>query len=185
MNYPKLFFLTGSILLLFSACEKKSENSIKSDSVAPVTIPADTAKKEITVAAKDTAKAITETITDTKVDTLVFDIKGYLLLQPDARTIERMEKENGEDDFATIADDGSYYYATAQGFLERNKIPFDQSEMRYIKFVKADGTYTIIDRYKDGGAWELYFFDTKNDPEKADMVMIEEEFKNKYQKAFN
>ncbi|MBX9851974.1 MAG: hypothetical protein K2X86_09470 [Cytophagaceae bacterium] len=178
------FFFIASILLVSASCEKKSDAESKTDSVTATTAVSDTTKKEEVTATADTVKAPKETLSEAKGDTFTFSIKGYLLLQPDAQTIERMQKDNGGD-FETIADDASYYYATAQGFLEKNKIPFDQSEMRYIRFLKADGASKIIDRYKDGGGWDVYFFDTKNDPEKADMVMIEEEFKNKYQKNFN
>lgn len=58
-----------------------------------------------------------------------------VIVNPTDKQIDDMIKLNGEDDFATIADDFSYYQSTAMQMIDSVGVKTESSEKQYIKFI--------------------------------------------------
>ncbi len=91
-------------------------------------------------------------------DLMTIDSACALIVNPTAEQLERMEEESGEEDFATIVDDYSYYQSTAVMTLDSLGIKTRNADKRYVKFVAPGGGWTIDLRKEGAPEWNLIFF---------------------------
>jgi len=72
-------------------------------------------------------------------DTLIVNQVCAVLFHPDSVGIEKLKKENNEEDFYTIADDNLYYIAGAREYLEERSIRTIDTNKRFLRFIKING----------------------------------------------
>ena len=95
----------------------------------------------------------------------IIDHDCAVIISPTDKQIDDMIKLNGEDDFATIADDFSYYQSVALQKLDSAGVKTESSEKQYLKFVGDKGAWTLDIRKQDMPAWNIIFFKKNKDPE--------------------
>jgi hypothetical protein len=95
----------------------------------------------------------------------VIDSVSALIVDPTDEQIERMIRENGEEDFSTIADDASFYQSEGVMALDSFGIHTVDANKRYIKFVGKSESWVLDIRQKGAPAWNIIFFDPKKSPQ--------------------
>ena len=114
-------------------------------------------------------------------DTLIIDKKAAVFFQPDSIQIEKREKEIGEENFYIGADDYLFYMHTANDFLDSLKFPIlEIKDKKYLWFINADKSQTIIKLDTLPELWGIYLFDPSKRPKLVDMTIIDEEYKSYY-----
>ncbi|HEY8937547.1 MAG TPA: hypothetical protein VIM65_20115 [Cyclobacteriaceae bacterium] len=88
-----------------------------------------------------------------------------VIISPTDKQIDEMIKANGEDNFATIADDFSYYQSEAMQKLDSVGVKTTSSEKQYLKFAGDKGAWTLDVRKQDLPAWNIIFFKKNKTPE--------------------
>lgn len=107
------------------------------------------------------------------------DFNCALMIAPTTEQIEEMQKEEGED-FATIADDGSYYQATSNMLLDSMKIKVVDASQPYVQFIGENKIWTLNIRKNGLPVWNLIFFHRKKDPIVVGMAGLTAEQITKY-----
>lgn len=126
----------------------------------------------------DTANPAVNVVTNSE-DTLVVDKDAAVYYQPDSVAIEKWKKSAGEENFETIIDDWSNYMNTSSEYLTGMKLTILQSETKkLVKFVKADGSATIVRLDTISNFWGVYLFTPAKEPLYADPIMIEDDYKS-------
>lgn len=121
----------------------------------------------------------TNNVVTTIEDTLVVDKDAAVYYQPDSVAMEKWKKSAGEGNFETIIDDWSNYMNTSSEYLTGMKLPIMQSENRkVVKFVKADGSATIVRLDTISNFWGVYLFTPAKEPLYTDPIMIENGYKS-------
>lgn len=100
-----------------------------------------------------------------------------ILIYPTDAQIEKMEKEYGEEDFYTVADDNTYYQGTAMGMIDSLGVNTITAKNRFIRFKGRDGKsiWTLDIRKKGAPPWNLIFFHTDKSPEIISTVDLDYE----------
>ena len=112
-------------------------------------------------------------------DTLIIDKKAAVFFQPDSIQIEKREKEIGEENFYIGADDYLFYMHTANDFLDSLKFPIlEIKDKKYLWFINADKSQTIIKLDTLPELWGIYLFDPSKRPKLVDMTIIDEQYKS-------
>ena len=153
----KLIFISFS-LIIFSACGGKS------------------GKKE--TPGTDTTKQSTEAVVTINTDTLLIDKDAAVFYSPDTTQLAKWKKEVGEDKFATVIDDWSFYMNSSGEYLKTTNLPVvDASDKKVLKFVKADKSVTLAGLDTLSNYWGMYLFSTTKEPQFANIIMMEESYK--------
>jgi hypothetical protein len=170
---PSLRLLLLFSLTVFSCGANDQKQEPKSDTnilSADTTRKADTSKTQI---ATQTSSSST--------DTLTIERKAAVFYQPDSLQIEKHMKQAGEADFRAGMDDYIYYINTSAEYLEKQGLPvIDAKNKKYLKFVMADNKEKLIKLDTLEELWGMYLFDPKKKPYYADIIEIEEDYKNYY-----
>ncbi|HXB41100.1 MAG TPA: hypothetical protein VNZ49_11200 [Bacteroidia bacterium] len=87
-----------------------------------------------------------------------------VFINPTDEQIEQMKKEDGEENFSTIADDQMYYTYEAQNFFKENKIDCLSPATRYLKFVTPDSEFVVDTRAKVSYGWLTILFNSDSLP---------------------
>jgi hypothetical protein len=111
-------------------------------------------------------------------DTLIVTSRSAIFYSPDSIQIEKRKKEIGEHEFYIGADDYAYYSNESWNYLEKMKLPLVMAiNKNYLKFISPGKTTLIrIDTLPE--LWGVYLFDPKKHPYQADIMDMEEEYKN-------
>jgi hypothetical protein len=97
-------------------------------------------------------------------DIQLVDSTTAILIHPTDEQITRMEKEYG-DDFATIADDNSYYQSEAMLLLDSMSIKMINAEKRFLKLQGTQQSWTLDVRKEGAPEWNLILFNKNKEPE--------------------
>lgn len=92
------------------------------------------------------------------------DFTCVVVVIPTDEQVEKMITENGEENFATIADDYSFYQTEALQKIDSAGIPSRFASRRYIKLVAGDNTWLLDVRKEKMPAWNLIFFEKSKEP---------------------
>lgn len=143
------------LLLMFAACGYMSKK---------VTVT-DTIKVKLTRVGKQTG-----------IDTGLLTEPGAVIIQPSARLIDIIKKENPkDDDYDTILDDDVWYMSQSEDFLDSLKVKKVQRESEgSMKFKALSGkVYTMK---LDTMFFGIILFNGKDKPINADIVEIQDDF---------
>jgi hypothetical protein len=127
----------------------------------------------------DTASgtAVTDPVADNP-DTLVVDKNTAVYYWPDAAGVAKWEKKLGKEAFQTGADDMIEYRTSTSRFLDSMKLSLVKTEdHKFIKFIKADQSFTLIKPDTISNLWGIYLFTPGKEPKFANFTMIEDEYK--------
>jgi hypothetical protein len=92
------------------------------------------------------------------------DSTSAIIINPTEEQIAALIKENGEEDFYTIADDASFYQANAISELDSFAVTTIVADKRYIKLVGDDQSWLVDIRLKGAPEWNIIFFDRRKEP---------------------
>ncbi len=111
-------------------------------------------------------------------DTLIVDKKSSIFFTLDTTEINKLKSETIEEDFYVGADDAMYYLSVARTFVDSVKLfRIEQSNKKFIKFVKLDKTQSVIKISQLNSLCGVYFFDPKKEPKFIDLTIVDEEYK--------
>lgn len=163
-----LLLLSLTVLSCGTADEKRQKTDTHTSSAENKKI--DTPKKQI---------ATSNYPVDT--DTLTIDRIAAIFYQPDSIQIKKRMKQVGEADFRAGADDYIYYINSSVEYLEKQGIPvIDAKNRKFLRFVMTDKKEKLIKLDTLEELWGIYLFDPMKAPLYADMIDIEENYKNYY-----
>ncbi|RNI31832.1 hypothetical protein EFY79_21050 [Hanamia caeni] len=112
-------------------------------------------------------------------DTLTIDRKSAVFFQPDSLQMEERMKKVGEKDFRAGADDYIYYINISAEFLEKQGLPVMNAKgKKYLKFVTSDKKAELVKLDTLSELWGMYLFDPEKKPHYADIIEIEDDYKN-------
>ncbi len=156
------------VIVLCSCTSKKQQSDIKTTnnltihSVDTVDI-IDTSKFEYEDYGKLESYLSKIKIKDGSFEAVDFDCA--ILIYPNDRQIDEMKKENGEDNFYTIADDSQYYQGTAIGIIDSIGIKTITASKQFLRLVGNNRTWDIDIRKKNLPAWNIIFFKRTKEPQ--------------------
>ncbi|MFC0517457.1 hypothetical protein ACFFGT_24815 [Mucilaginibacter angelicae] len=106
------------------------------------------------------------------------DTTCAVITQADISAINRQKKQSG-DDFYVGADDDVYYSGVSEEFLHGKhvKVLYTDHKTRYVKFIKNNGTSSMLKLDTLPGVFNIYLFKPSTAPYHADMTTIEDEYK--------
>lgn len=111
-------------------------------------------------------------------DTLFVRTTMAVAYEPDNTTIEKRKKAIGEKNFRIGQDDYLFYMNYSQEFLNKVKIPVQEAGKRkYLKFIQADNSYTLIKTDTLSDLWGIFFFKPTRKPLLADITVIQHEYR--------
>ena len=165
----KLLLLYGLTLSSCATNDKKQEAKTEiQNSLADTTKTVDTGQKH---------SGVKTLAVDTNI--LTIDTKAAVFFQPDSLQMEKRMKEAGEENFRAGADDYIYYINTSADYLEKHGLlVIDAKARRFLKFVTADKKVQLIKLDTLPDLWGLYLFDPRKKPYYADIIEIEDDYKN-------
>lgn len=98
-----------------------------------------------------------------------------VLISPNLKKLEKLKKENTEDDFNTIVDDNQYYMATSIQYLDSLKVKIlHRNSEGTLVFKTIHGT--IFKFQADSVYWGVLFFNGRTKPLEADMTAINQDY---------
>ena len=189
----KNLFLTGlSMILLFSSCQMKQRDDVKNqkDLVSEIlyeptnTITVDDQTREEEYPCFNSLVfAQVMGINDTS-QISIFDTVCAVSVIPDTSWLTKRQSEVPEDHWDEIVSGAAYYDYMAQMALQEHNIPtyYVPREKRYVKFIKADNSYFMIDLTKMLDAWGLILFNGKDSPILWHDTDVDRELKEYYKK---
>lgn len=124
------------------------------------------------VVIKTTAHAI---VSKTNYDTLI-TAPCAVLVYPTLKKIDSMKKKDGED-FYTIADDNQFYMGGSISYLDSVKVKQIVKDSKGILAFRTN-TGQIFKTRLDTLYWDIILFNGKDKPIHADMMIIENDYKN-------
>jgi uncharacterized protein YgiM (DUF1202 family) len=98
---------------------------------------------------------------NTPANPLIINQKTVVIKAEDKMELEEMVGTTSEGDLNEIASDIGYYRMMATDALEKYHIPYISSDMRFIQFVKEDGTKELVDTYQTR-EMDCYLFNGKS-----------------------
>ena len=165
MTPPKQLLSWALLLTLLFACNSKSTTSdtikdAKAD--LPTVQTPEEAAQEFDRWYKIQNYIIQGNIPDDSIQ--VVDAVGVIVINPTDEQIDKMIREYGEDDFYTVADDNSFYQASAMAQLDSFAVHTVLAEKRYLKLAGNGKTWLIDVRPEGAPEWNMIFFDKKQEP---------------------
>jgi hypothetical protein len=109
-------------------------------------------------------------------DTLIVTVPTVVFYQPDSMQLERIRMITDSNIFKGSMHDYFYQQRNAKRFATKTlpDLPVIQCyKARYIKFIKADKSFVMIDLDQVNDAYGLYVFDAIKSPSLLDMTNIE------------
>jgi hypothetical protein len=109
----------------------------------------------------------------------LIDSTCAVVINPTEDQLKRMEKEYG-DDFATIADDYSFYQSEAILKFDSAHVKIINPQTRLLKLKNPSGTW-LLDLRKDGAPeWNIILFSVDKKPEITSAIDVTYEKLNEY-----
>jgi hypothetical protein len=109
----------------------------------------------------------------------VVDSTCAIIVNPTDEQIKNMETEYG-DDFATIADDNSFYHSEAYMKLDSSSIKTIATTHHFLR-LQGDSETWVLDLRKEGAPeWNLIFFHKNKKPEVVSSIDVTYEKINDY-----
>jgi hypothetical protein len=109
-------------------------------------------------------------------DTLTIHFPSAVFYNPDSLQLMKIKEIIAKDEYETEVHNCFYLMRNARNVMKQYwpKIHLiETSTHRYLLFVKADRTKTVIDLNSIGDSCGIYLFDGKKEPELADMMNID------------
>lgn len=103
-----------------------------------------------------------------------------VFIYPTDDQIDELTRENGEEDFSTIADDSNYYQSIAMDLLDSARITTVTASRHYIKFTGENNTWLLDIRKKGAVTWGIILFTKTKQPEIVSAIDLTEERINQY-----
>lgn len=158
----KIYVIIFTLGLL--SCSRSTDNnsSTQVDSVNAILV--DTTKTEIDYEGlfKLESYLVTTPVDTSRVQTIDFDCA--ILVYPTDEQIEEIKKEEGEDDFYTIADDNNWYQGLAIEMLDSVGIKKEGASRQFIRLIGQNETWTLDLRKKNLPTWNMVFFKRDKKP---------------------
>lgn len=163
----KTISLFAAVLFLMSCNEapKKEETEMAGPHV---TVPVDSLVKSVHSASpKDSGNADYEdnfkldnylVTTNPDKDITTISKTCVLVIYPTADQSAKMQKQMGEQDFSTAADDYAFYQSQYLDAASKRKIETPDIDTRYIKFVSNAKTVVLDRCAKVSGGWMVILF---------------------------
>jgi hypothetical protein len=155
-----------SILLLFAvsltACQPKNAESNLTDSIvaeAAAKLPVEDEDYERWFKIEN--YLIEENIPSDSIQEV--DISGVIVINPTPGQLKSLMRENGES-FYTIADDASFYQASAMAQFDSLAVKTIVADKRYLKLKGTDKSWLIDIRQQHAPEWNMIFFDQHKAP---------------------
>lgn len=164
MTPPKQLLSWALLLTLLFSCNSKSATSDTvedTNDVPALQIPEETAQ-EFDRWYQIQNYIVQGNIPDDSIQ--VVDAVGVIVINPTDEQIDKMIREYGEDDFYTVADDNSFYQASAMAQLDSFAVHTVMAEKRYLKLAGNGKTWLIDVRPEGAPEWNMIFFDKTQEP---------------------
>ncbi len=146
----KYYQLLPIILICLAACHQPDQSAQENATDVPL-------------AAQSTAASGTSNIITITTPCAIF-------CTPDSTKIEAIEKTNTDEAFYTLADDNLNYMAADKELLESKGIKIiDVTNNNTLHFKLSDGTSHKIDMNDPKYGWEIFLFDGKTMPFRANI----------------
>lgn len=113
-----------------------------------------------------------------KVQVINFDCA--VLIYPTHEQVEEMKKNEGEDDFYTIADDANFYQTRAIELFDSAGVKTAGTQKQFVKFVGDESTWTLDVRKKNLPAWNVILFNKKKGPQPTATISLTYELVKKF-----
>lgn len=111
-------------------------------------------------------------------DTLIIQNPSAVFYNPDSVQLDKIRSINKKMIFESLMHDCFFQMRNArlvlQKYWPRIRI-IETSKARYLLFIKADKTKTIIDLNSKNDICGIFLFDSKQDPELIDMMNVDTE----------
>jgi len=175
-------FIFAIILALLASCSRKNNpngDTLASDSGTIIPDSATFAKNNEEVDAWKLESYLTKELPDTTtIQTVTSDCA--VLIYPTDDQIDELTRENGEEDFATIADDSNYYQSVAIDLLDSAGIKTVTASRHYLKFVGKNNSWLLDIRKKGAVTWGIILFNTVKQPEVISAIDLTKEHIEQY-----
>jgi len=100
-----------------------------------------------------------------------------IVISPTSQKLEKLKKENSEDEFYTIVDDNQYYIALSTQYLDSVKVRILHRNSEGSLIFKT--THGIMFEFQaDSVYWGVLLFNGRAKPLKADMTDINQDFES-------
>ncbi len=162
----KSTYILVAIGLLSCSKTKQQPNNEVLDSLTVLAIDTveviDTTKFEYNDYGKLESYLAKTKVNPSLLDTIDFDCA--ILIYPSERQIDEMEKEYGEDDFYTIADDNQYYQGQAIGLIDSVGIKTIAVSKQFLRLKGTEKSWDLDIRKKNLPPWNVIFFKATKEP---------------------
>ena len=105
---------------------------------------------------------VLEAVDTAELQTINFDCA--FLVYPTEEQIEQIKKDEGEENFYTIADDYNWYQSLAIEVLDSAGIRQEDATRRYVTFKGDQKSWTLDLRKANLPAWNMVLFKTNKEP---------------------
>jgi len=139
-----------------------------------------TDKRVLTTDKKITTKRQpTQNVSSVKGNTFIVDSTAAVFTILDTTEIQKRHKASTDEEFYAGADDQVFYTSEARTFLEKQPIKIIEIDpaYKYLEFKQANGVVHKIKLDTVAFISNLYFFDSKKQPQNVDMPDVEAEYK--------
>jgi len=160
------------------SCGKTKETATTSDTLITSTPDSTKAGKFDYDAQFKLENYLAEQTDTSKVQTIAFDCAVIIYPSPDQ--IEEMEKAEGEENFATIADDASFYQSQASQIIDSVGIKTVMANKPFLKFTGSKKNWTLDIRKKNLPAWNLILFNKNKSPLVSPTISLTSEMVRTY-----
>lgn len=110
-------------------------------------------------------------------NTEVLNFPCAVLIQPNSEKIEKLKKENSEDDYNTIVDDNLYYMSTSIEYLDSVKVK--RVERQSEGSVTFKTTKGVVYKFNvDSLYWGILLFNGREKPIESDMTYINQDYES-------
>lgn len=103
-----------------------------------------------------------------------------VLIYPTDDQIDELTRENGDEDFSTIADDSNYYQSVAIDLLDSAGINTVTASRHYVRFIGKHNSWLLNVRKKGGVAWGIILFNKTKSPEIVSAIDLSKEYIGRY-----
>jgi hypothetical protein len=109
-------------------------------------------------------------------DTLIIHFPSAVFYNPDSLQLKKIKEITEKKEYETEVHNCFYLMRNARNVMKQywpGVHIIETSVHRYLLFIKADKTKTLIDLNNIGDSCGIYLFDGKKEPELADMMNID------------
>lgn len=160
MISPKLFLLLSTVILI--CCHSKNSGTTLTDSVvadAGENLPVDNQDYERWFNIENYVAG-----GNIPLDSIQeVDVTGVIVINPTPAQLKALMEENGES-FYTIADDASFYQASAMAQFDSLSVNTIVADKRYLKLKGTEKSWLIDIRQDHAPEWNMIFFDQHKAP---------------------